>query len=446
MIGNKNKKNATPKQQQYSNNNRNNKGKNTSNNNNTNKQDDNEVSVAPTSGLSTRPNFSVPDINVKFNEPYTTNLPLKLSTQINANDQQNTTQMQIDQPVVAPDHQSKNPDIETVVVNNYQMFTSQFNFSPTNKKDKAHEAALHFYQYDRFISVLPVRKKNNDTGKLENVITITFSLKDNFNKTLNAIYKQKIVNTDNSGNETIKYKEFSFAIKHKEPIVLSPEQKEDEKSCTIQVIDIPLFLTKNVIQNAFSILREIEKLNTTPSSQYQQVFITYTNKVVVDHFYYKWSHLIGTYSVRILPCFLSEEKHEKRKAFGLCLSGLPFSTNASDLTEIIKQLNRQTCFIPRHPHIYKLMTCAYIQFSDQKQKDIAKQKLFKYTKGHIKNYTLYLSDPTEKPKICNKCGSLDYIYVSCPDKNKKYNSSWNSIANAWKSKNKEIKNNTRLYA
>ncbi|GBC03046.1 hypothetical protein RclHR1_04960010 [Rhizophagus clarus] len=65
MIGNKNKKNATPKQQQYSNNNRNNKGKNTSNNNNTNKQDDNEVSVAPTSGLSTRPNFSVPDINVK---------------------------------------------------------------------------------------------------------------------------------------------------------------------------------------------------------------------------------------------------------------------------------------------------------------------------------------------------------------------------------------------
>ncbi|GBB88401.1 hypothetical protein RclHR1_14990002 [Rhizophagus clarus] len=299
------------------------------------------------------------------------------STQTSANDQQNTTQMQIDQPVVAPDHQSENPD-------------------------KAHETALHFHQYDSFISVLPARKKNNDTGKLKNVITITFSSKDDFNKALNVIYRQKIVNTDNSRNEIIEYKEFSFTIKHREPIVLLPEQKEDEKSRIIQVIDIPLFLTKNVIQNAFSILGEIEKLNTTPNGQYQQAFITYINKDVVDRFYYKWSHLIGTYPVRVLLCFLSEEKREERKAFGLRLLGLPFGTNTSVLTEIIKQLNGRTCFIPRHPHTYKPMTYTYIQFSDQEQKDIAKQKLFKYTKGYIKNCILYLLDPTEKPKIFAK--------------------------------------------
>ncbi|GES89711.1 hypothetical protein GLOIN_2v1885182 [Rhizophagus clarus] len=432
MTGNKNKKNTTPKQQQYN---------------------DNEVFVAPTSGPSTKLNSLIPDINVKrelvkqnircsiidpevqiiskvdktiiddtygnntndlcprdrkklqntifqpieikFNEPHITDLPSKLGTQTSANDQQNTTQMQIDQPVVAPDHQSENPD-------------------------KAHETALHFHQYDSFISVLPARKKNNDTGKLKNVITITFSSKDDFNKALNVIYRQKIVNTDNSRNEIIEYKEFSFTIKHREPIVLLPEQKEDEKSRIIQVIDIPLFLTKNVIQNAFSILGEIEKLNTTPNGQYQQAFITYINKDVVDRFYYKWSHLIGTYPVRVLLCFLSEEKREERKAFGLRLLGLPFGTNTSVLTEIIKQLNGRTCFIPRHPHTYKPMTYTYIQFSDQEQKDIAKQKLFKYTKGYIKNCILYLLDPTEKPKICNKCSSPDHIY--------------------------EIKNNTHSYA
>ncbi|GES89819.1 hypothetical protein GLOIN_2v1786507 [Rhizophagus clarus] len=306
-------------------------------------------------------------IEVKFNEPHTAEKTTILDTQAYANHQQDFLQMQIDQITSVSDHQTDDPDIETIVVNKYSMFTFQSNFFLTNKKDKAHEAALHFHQYTSFISALPGRKKNNNTSKLENVIT-----------------------TDDSGTETIEYKEFFFTTKHKEPAVLLPEQKEDENSRTIQVIDISLYLTKNIIQT-------------------------------VNHFYYKWSHLIGTYSVRVLLYLLSDDKREEQKAFDLRLSGLPFSTNASDLTEIIKQINGRTCFILRHPKTYKLMIYAYIQFQDQESRDIAKNTLFKYTKGQIKNRTLYLSDPVEKPKICNKCGSPDHIYVSCPNKNKKYN-------------------------
>ncbi|GES97802.1 hypothetical protein GLOIN_2v1811259 [Rhizophagus clarus] len=143
---------------------------------------------------------------------------------------------------------------------------------------------------------------------------------------------------------------------------------------------------------------------------------------------------------------IEKEKREERKVFGLRLSGLPFGTIASDLLKIIKQINSKTCFIPQHPKTYKLLPYAYIQFLNEEDKNIAKQKLFKFSKGQIKNCSLFLADPQEKPKICNKYSSPDHIYIGCPNKNRKYNSGCNSVVNAWKQKNKEIKLNTRSYA
>ncbi|GES91430.1 hypothetical protein RCL_jg19420.t1 [Rhizophagus clarus] len=84
-------------------------------------------------------------IEVKFNESYTTELPSKLSTHTHANNLQDITQIQVDQTTVTSDHQTDALDIETIVVNKYSMSISQSNFSPINKKDKAHEMALHFH-------------------------------------------------------------------------------------------------------------------------------------------------------------------------------------------------------------------------------------------------------------------------------------------------------------
>ncbi|GBB96822.1 hypothetical protein RclHR1_28430001 [Rhizophagus clarus] len=133
------------------------------------------------------------------------------------------------------------------------MFTNQSNFSLINKKDKAYKVALHFHNYDEFISILPERKKNNNTGKLKNIIIVSFNFKEDFIKVLNTTYIRKTLKKNESGNKSIEITEFKFNTNYKEPITPLPEQKEHEKGHIIQVFDIPLYLTKNVIRNTFSI-------------------------------------------------------------------------------------------------------------------------------------------------------------------------------------------------
>ncbi|GES92381.1 hypothetical protein RCL_jg28714.t1 [Rhizophagus clarus] len=44
--------------------------------------------------------------------------------------------------------------------------------------------------------------------------------------------------------------------------------------------------------------QEIKRINILPVGQYQHAYITFVNKNPIDHFHHKWSHMIGTYSVK----------------------------------------------------------------------------------------------------------------------------------------------------
>ncbi|GBC07622.1 hypothetical protein RclHR1_07590003 [Rhizophagus clarus] len=231
------------------------------------------------------------------------------------------------------------------------------------------------------------------------------------------------------GNITEKITSFKFKLSVIEKLVKITEQINDKKDRTIQVFDLPLYMDTPTIKCSFSLLGEIERIHTKVLGQYQQAYILYKDASSVQCFFYKWSYFIGKEYVRVTLLSLSEEQREIRKFFSLRLSGLPFGTTTNNLRPIIEETNAMTCFISRNPFNYKLMTYAYLNFKNAKDRDIAIMKKFSIRQGKSNN-NLFISDPAVQHNVCNNYAVATKLNMDNSNNNQKYCNTNKPIGNS----------------
>src|SRR6266496_554973 len=127
-----------------------------------------------------------------------------------------------------------------------------------------------------------------------------------FNKelTFDKLLKEEFRWTDKDDEELSKFNSLSELRPPTE------EEKIDEKDRTIQVFDIPLYLKQRRIKTSFETLGDIEKISTKAIGLYQQAYITFKEKKLVEKFFNIWSHNIYEEIVRIIPLSLSREQRD----------------------------------------------------------------------------------------------------------------------------------------
>src|SRR6185437_15697143 len=104
----------------------------------------------------------------------------------------------------------------------------------------------------------------------------------------------------------------------------SDQDRNEEKKCIIQVVDIPLFVKRPQIELAFARYGKILKINTKAKGLYQQAYITFQHVYMIKSFYNQWSVNIGNDAVRVLPINLFKENCNLRNLYCLKLSEFPY--------------------------------------------------------------------------------------------------------------------------
>ena len=248
-------------------------------------------------------------------------------------------------------------------------------------------------------------------GNKEKIIQVIFSDKTDFESLLNEEFRW----SDDESAPPSKF--LSHDDLRPKP---SDEEIRDEKSRTIQVVDIPLYIKRNVLTTKFSKYGNIIKINTKAKGLYQQAYITYENKDDIAPFYQEWSTDLGAEMVRVIPIDLSEEKREERAANYLKLAGIPYRFSSSTLYQMLQnQISIQACFIPKDNRNYKNRNYAFIYFRNEENKEIAKNEQI-----HINlrnNYKKPLFWMEASQKSCHRCGSPFHEAINCdaPDRPQK---------------------------
>ncbi|GBB95046.1 hypothetical protein RclHR1_24660005 [Rhizophagus clarus] len=228
-------------------------------------------------------------------------------------DQKSASQQVNEQPVDQPEIITISDDEDSFVLvpKLFTVYTESNNLPYVRKTDKAHEMLKLLQHYPGFKYAKPAHQsicQENGKNKLINIVKAIFSNEDSYNKVLQGRFHTKINEEDQDGNIVEKNTTFQFKSAMKENTQKNKEEIDNKKERTIQVFDIPLYTEKKTIQNSFSLLGEIEKINTKAQGQYQQAYITYKDANSVQRFYHKWSHFIGKEYVRVMPILLSEEQ------------------------------------------------------------------------------------------------------------------------------------------
>ncbi|PKY55749.1 hypothetical protein RhiirA4_475427 [Rhizophagus irregularis] len=117
---------------------------------------------------------------------------------------------------------------------------------------------------------------------------------------------------------------------------IKPDKTDDEKAaaktCTIQVIDIPLYRKGADVRAAFSTFGNVVKLSMVTKGLYQNAYIQFDSTAASIYFTDNaWSHFIYEDAVRVLPLTLPKTERENRQLHCFKLTGLPRNTNARDL-------------------------------------------------------------------------------------------------------------------
>ncbi|GES88006.1 hypothetical protein GLOIN_2v1786507 [Rhizophagus clarus] len=216
----------------------------------------------------------------------------------------------------------------------------------------------------------------------------------------------------------------------------TPKERTQEKQRTIQVTDIPIFLSEKAVREAFGSDGEIEKLNyVCKNGMYGIAYITFTTDTPVSRYYdISWGTYIGAHFVQVWPLLLSEDKKKLRASHTLRISGLPAGMTGYTLRNVLTQIRAKTMIIPRNPRNYNPRRIAFLTFADDDDKQRAKHLTNLAISQGKRQSPIFLTESTDK--ICFRCGDPSHVTKECPQANK---SKIISAAQAWK-------NRTRSYA
>ncbi|CAB5376989.1 unnamed protein product [Rhizophagus irregularis] len=216
------------------------------------------------------------------------------------------------------------------------------------------------YKDYNIVKITTIYQKKNK----ENLFQIEFNNQDQYNKFINAEFKFM------ENDEPIK-----FQIKNDSDKIEKTKEKEVQKLCVIQVLNIPLNYKPYEIRAIFSKYGKIEDLYTRVK-------------------------------VRVIPLLLNDESREDRYRYALKLTGLLFGTTGRELTELLKGSGAKSVVISRNPKNYNLLKYAMVYFPDE---DVLTEAAS--LKLNIKRSILFWFNLDEK--ACHVCGSPEHIAKDC---------------------------------
>ena len=114
---------------------------------------------------------------------------------------------------------------------------------------------------------------------------------------------------------------------------------------------------------------------------------------------------------RVAPANVTRQEIDKRNRNSLKLTGLPFSTTAYDLNELLKKVDAKTCFILRTKNQYGRGRYAYIMF---KTEETCLKMLNNEIQGCVNETVLYWIHANVK--TCHKCESMEHLVIECQEK------------------------------
>lgn len=130
------------------------------------------------------------------------------------------------------------------------------------------------YKDYNIVKITTIYQKKNK----ENLFQIEFNNQDQYNKFINAEFKFM------ENDEPIK-----FQIKNDSDKIEKTKEKEVQKLCVIQVLNIPLNYKPYEIRAIFSKYGKIEDLYTRVKGLYQHAYIRYEREDDINSFYSQWS-------------------------------------------------------------------------------------------------------------------------------------------------------------
>ena len=102
------------------------------------------------------------------------------------------------------------------------------------------------------------------------------------------------------------------------------------------------------------------------SGLWYKAYVTYENKSTVEKYFQdKWSVFYLKDLCRVVPVNVTRQEIEEKNRNSLKLTGLPFSTTAYDLNELLTKVDAKTCFIPRTKNQYGRARYAYVTFKTE---------------------------------------------------------------------------------
>ncbi|CAG8600031.1 6527_t:CDS:2, partial [Acaulospora morrowiae] len=158
-------------------------------------------------------------------------------------------------------------------------------------------------------------------------------------------------------------------------------------SCTICIWDIPTDLTKKNIATALTNYRLINQITIQQANSCLSSTVTLHNMDDYQELNQKWSISYKNYHIRIFPYFGTREAKENRNKYTATIANLLENITAKNLEHIIKQVNAQTCYIPKKDdNNYKRL--AIFAFHNQKDRKQATNQNFQ-VKGHDITWKIY---------------------------------------------------------
>jgi hypothetical protein len=190
------------------------------------------------------------------------------------------------------------------------------------------------------------------------------------------------------------------------------DDRLDERTRSIFVTDIPLFITDAQLRGCFTRYGNITKCKVLKGRLYNKAIITFDSVNAVTTFLDTWSVLCCGYCLRVVPEESTKDSCELRRLHVALLASLPKNTVAADLVDIAESVNAKCINVPLSLNSYHPKPYAYLTFKDETVKEAAMD-----ISCAFKGVSLTWHEPNQANSLCHICGRPNCSPDTCPKSN-----------------------------
>ena len=228
--------------------------------------------------------------------------------------------------------------------------------------------------------------------------------------------KRKLVLAYFKDNETLKLAmNIKTARDGKSPFTIYDEaeinheitqQRDNEKSRSIRVTNIPPSHNFETLHKFFTTFGEIDRLSLVRKPIHNIAYIVFKSIETAQKFEDQWFIYMDKDTLRVTPLYVDRDELKTRDLHVVKLAGLPTFTYARDIQDIVTKMKGKHCFIPRNKND-RPCNYAYIRFASEDDRTNALAMI----DLQYKDRKLYIS--SIDAKSCYNCGNPQHILNKC---------------------------------